>query len=114
MLLMRNKLSIDDIDYFEIHEAFAGQVLSCLKSMESAEFCSQYLGLSKPFGRIPLEKLNINGGAVAIGHPFGATGARLVTTLSNELIRSGKTFGVVAICAAGGLAGVMLLEQLAK
>lgn len=112
LILKRNGLTIADIDLFEIHEAFAAQVLSCLRSMESVEFCEKHFGDSKAFGAIPEDKLNVNGGAIAIGHPFGATGARLITTLSNELIRSDKQLGLVAICAAGGMAGAMLIERL--
>lgn len=111
MLLKRQNLTLDQIDLFEIHEAFAAQVLSCLKSMESADFNNHYFGDNKPFGKIPVEKLNVNGGAIAIGHPFGATGARLVTTMSNELIRRKARYGVIAICAAGGMAGAMLVER---
>ncbi|RZA14514.1 MAG: acetyl-CoA C-acyltransferase [Proteobacteria bacterium] len=110
-LLKRNGMGLADIDLFEIHEAFAAQVLSCLRSMESKDFCQRYFGDSKAFGSIPDEKLNVNGGALAIGHPFGATGARLVMTLSNELIRSNKNLGLIAICAAGGMAGAMLIER---
>ncbi len=110
-LLKRNRLSLQDIDLFEIHEAFAAQVLSCLRSMESPEFCARYFGDSKAFGSIPEDKLNVNGGAIAIGHPFGATGARLVMTLSNELIRRDKQLGLIAICAAGGMSGAMLIER---
>ncbi len=112
-LLKRNNLAIKDVDYFEMHEAFAAQVLSCLRMMENAEFCEKHLGLSQAFGAIPRDKLNVNGGAIAIGHPFGATGSRLVTTLANELIRSNKSLGVIAICAAGGIAGAMLIERYA-
>jgi len=112
MLLKRNGLTLDQIDLFEIHEAFAAQVLSCTKSMESKDFCQKYFGWDKPFGQIPEEKLNVNGGAIAIGHPFGATGARLVTTLSNELIRRNKNLGIIAICAAGGMAGAMIIERI--
>ena len=113
-LLIRNNLTIDDIDLFEIHEAFAAQVLSCLYSIESKEFCEKHFGLSKPFGSIPKEKLNVNGGAIAIGHPFGATGVRLLTTLSNELNRSQKHRGLIAICAAGGMAGAVIIERTAN
>jgi acetyl-CoA acetyltransferase family protein len=109
-LLMRNKLIFDDIDIFEIHEAFAAQVLSCTRSMESDSFMDQYFG-SKSFGEFPMDKLNVNGGALAIGHPFGATGSRLVTTVSNELIRRDKNLAVIAICAAGAMAGAMLIER---
>lgn len=111
LLLKRNGMSIADIDLFEIHEAFAAQVLSCMRSMESADFCKTYFGDSKAFGSIPEDKLNVNGGAIAIGHPFGATGSRLITTTSNELIRRDKNLGLIAICAAGGMAGAMLIER---
>lgn len=112
MLLKRNKLELADIDLFEIHEAFAAQVLSCLKSMESKDFNQKYFGFSQAFGSIPAEKINVNGGATAIGHPFGATGSRLVTTMSNELDRRQKRLGVIAICSAGGMAGAMLVEKI--
>ncbi len=112
LLLKRNGLSLSDIDLFEIHEAFAAQVLSCIKSMDSAAFCAEYFGASKAFGLIPENKLNLNGGALAIGHPFGATGARLVGSLANSLIRQNKNLGVIAICAQGGIAGAMLLERI--
>ncbi len=112
-LLKKNKLSLDDIDRFEIHEAFAAQVLSCLRAMESKDFCERYFGDSKAFGSVPEEKLNVNGGSIALGHPFGATGARLVTSLSNELIRSNKSLGLIAICTAGGMSGAMLIERYA-
>ena len=111
-LLKQNGLTLDDIDRFEVHEAFAAQVLSCLKSMESAEFNQKYFGENKAYGTIDRSKLNVNGGALAIGHPFGATGARLLTSLSNELIRSDSKLGVIAICAAGGMAGAMLVERI--
>ncbi len=112
LLLKRNGLTIENIDLFEIHEAFAAQVLSCVKAMGSAAFCEKNFGDSKAFGEIPGEKLNVNGGAIAIGHPFGATGARLVMTQANELKRRKAQYGVVAICAAGGMAGAMLLENI--
>jgi acetyl-CoA acyltransferase len=104
-------MKVSDIDLFEIHEAFAAQVLSCIRSMESHTFMDKYFG-EKSIGTFPVERLNVNGGAIAIGHPFGATGARLATTLSNELIRSDKQFGVIAICAAGAMAGAMLIERI--
>jgi len=112
LILRKNGLKLSDIDLFEIHEAFAAQVLSCTRSMESVEFCDKYFGESKAFGAIPEDKLNVNGGAIALGHPFGATGARLAMTLSNELIRRDKSMGLIAICAAGGMAGAMLLERI--
>jgi acetyl-CoA acyltransferase len=112
MILRRNNLTLQDIDLFEIHEAFAAQVLSCIKSMDSSAFCEQYFGDSKAFGLVPEDRLNINGGALAIGHPFGATGARLITSLSNSLCRTNKKFGVISICAQGGMAGAMILERI--
>ncbi len=111
LLLKRNNLKIQDVDRFEIHEAFASQVLSCVRSMESDDFMERYFG-TKALGKFPMDRVNVNGGAIAIGHPFGATGARLVTTLSNELIRSDKQIGVIAICAAGAMAGAMLIERM--
>lgn len=113
-ILRRNNLTILDIDRFEIHEAFAAQVLSCLRSLESAKFCEKWFGMSQAFGAIPLDKMNVNGGALAIGHPFGATGARLVTSLMNELERSAtnRGLGLIAICAAGGMAASILIEKI--
>jgi acetyl-CoA acyltransferase len=110
LILKRNGLTLKDIDRFEIHEAFAAQVLSCLRSMESDEFMDRYFG-AKALGSIPMDRLNVNGGAIAIGHPFGATGARLATSLANELKRSDKQWGLIAICAAGAQAGAMLIER---
>lgn len=111
LLLRRNKLQVSDIDRYEIHEAFAAQVLCCLKMMNDSEFNEQHLGSAQAFGEIPMDRLNVNGGAIAIGHPFGATGSRLINTLANELIRADKSLGVVGICAAGGMAGAMLIER---
>lgn len=111
-ILQRNKLTLKDIDLVEIHEAFAAQILSCQRALASADFFAEHCGNGKPCGEIPADKLNVNGGAIAIGHPFGASGARLVTTLVNELQRSDKTLGLVAICAAGGMGGAMLIERL--
>jgi acetyl-CoA acyltransferase len=111
LLLKKTGLSVKDIDRYEIHEAFAAQVLSCVRSMESDTFMDRYFG-EKSIGEFPADRLNVNGGAIAIGHPFGATGARLVTSLANELIRSDKQFGVIGICAAGAMAGAMLIERI--
>lgn len=111
-ILTKNGLTLGDIDRFEIHEAFAAQVLSCIRSMESDKFCEQYFGTSKAFGSVPFDKLNVNGGAIAIGHPFGATGSRLVNSVTNELHRSDGRYGLIAICAAGGMAASMLIERI--
>ncbi len=111
-ILQRNKLTLKDIDLVEIHEAFAAQILSCQRALASADFFAEHFGNGKPCGEIPADKLNVNGGAIAIGHPFGASGARLVMTLVNELQRRDQTLGLVAICAAGGMGGAMLIERL--
>ena len=86
-LLKQQNLSIDDIDVFEFHEAFAGQVLSNLKALASDEFAIENLGRDKALGDVPMDKLNLWGGSLSIGHPFGATGSRLITTTSNRLIK---------------------------
>lgn len=82
--------------------------------MADDKFCESYFGSTKAFGEIPEDILNVNGGAIAIGHPFGATGSRLVNSMVNELHRSGKELGVIAICAAGGMAGSMIIRALSK
>lgn len=109
-ILKRNNLTKDDIDFFEIHEAFAGQVLSCLDCMNNEKFCKEKLD-SPLFGQIPPAKINIQGGAIAIGHPFGATGARLIGNALRILKRKGGKYAVVAVCAAGGMGMAMLLES---
>ena len=108
-LLAKNNLTLADIGVFEIHEAFAGQVLSCLDSMNNETFCREKLGMPK-FGAIDEKKLNIDGGAIAIGHPFGATGARLVGRALRIAKRKNEKYAVIAICAAGGMAMAALLE----
>jgi acetyl-CoA acyltransferase len=103
-------LTLDDIDVFDIHEAFAAQVLSVLKALESDSFAKYKLKKDKAVGKIPREKMNVNGGSIAIGHPFGATGARIIGNLANELKLSKKKRALVGICAAGGLGGAAILE----
>ncbi len=112
LLLKRNGLSYGDIDFFEIHEAFAAQVLTCLKLLNDHDFHMKHFGDALHCGELPIEKINVNGGAIAIGHPFGATGVRLLTTLSNELIRTKRKLGLIAVCAAGGMASAMLVERM--
>jgi acetyl-CoA acyltransferase len=114
-LLKRNNLTLNDIGVFEIHEAFAGQVLANLAALNSATFCEEN-GLSvnngdNKIGEVPMERLNTRGGSLAIGHPFGATGMRLVTTASNRLIAEDQQYALLAACADGGLAHVCLLER---
>ncbi len=109
-LLARNNLTFADIDLFEIHEAFAAQTLATLKAWEDPEFSKERLGLSKPLGPIPREKLNVNGGSLAAGHPFAATGGRLIAGLAKELHARGGGRGLISVCAAGGLGVVALLD----
>ncbi len=109
-LLTRNKLSFQDFDYFEIHEAFAGQVLCNLKAWESAEYCKNVLGLSSPVGSIDRKKMNVVGSSVAVGHPFAATGARISGTLAKLLQSGGKKRGLISICTAGGMGVAAILE----
>ena len=111
-LLVRNSLQLSDIDRFEVHEAFSAQIISCIRSMESREFCERNFGFSKPLGSFPEDKLNVNGGSIAIGHPFGATGVRLMSTIANELRRSDLSLGIVSVCAAGGMAASVLVERI--
>ncbi|KAF4316682.1 hypothetical protein JM18_008249 [Phytophthora kernoviae] len=110
-ILAKNKLKLEDIDYFEIHEAFAGQVLANLNALSEAKYCKELFGLDKPVGRVPSEKLNTWGGSLSLGHPFGATGSRLVNTASNKLQKEGGKYALLAACADSGLAYVGLIEK---
>ena len=110
-MLARANLRFSDIDFFDIHEAFAGQVLCTLKAWESAEFCQNKLHLQNPMGSIPREKLNVKGGSVALGHPFGATGTRIVATMAKALDEKGQGRALISICAGGGMGTVALLEK---
>lgn len=110
-MLIRNNLTIDDIEYWEINEAFAATVLACIKAWKSHDFCREHLRLSSAFGELDETRLNIDGGAVAIGHPVGASGARIVLHLLNVLKRKNAKRGVATICVGGGQGGAMLLER---
>jgi len=110
-VLEKAGLTKDDIDVFEYHEAFAGQVLANLAAMNSEFFCKDQMGLKEKVGEIPMEKINTWGGSLSIGHPFGATGVRLITTTANRLIKEDKQFGLLAACAAGGLGHSMVMER---
>jgi acetyl-CoA C-acetyltransferase len=109
-VLQRNKLSLQDIDYWEINEAFAGQVLGCLAAWESDEYCRDELGLEKSLGSIDQARLNIDGGAVSQGHPVGASGARIVLHVLNVLKRKSLKRGIATLCIGGGQGGACLLE----
>jgi acetyl-CoA acetyltransferase family protein len=109
-LLRKTDLTLQDIDLFEINEAFSGQVLGCLAAAKSAAFAKKHWGDAQALGEISPVRLNVNGGAVALGHPVGATGARLVLTLLRELKRRGKKRGIAALCIGGGQGAALLLE----
>ena len=108
--LKRAGLTLKDIDLVEMHEAFAAQVLSNLQGLESKSWAER-AGFSAPVGVVDRTRLNVMGGSVSIGHPFGATGARITTTLVNELARRGGQFGLMTVCAAGGLGFAMVVER---
>ena len=109
-LLKKAGLSLQDFDFYEIHEAFAAQVLCTLKAWESEEFCAKKLGLSRPLGSIDRSKLNVKGSSVATGHPFAATGARIIATLAKILQQNGGGRGLISICAAGGQGVTAIVE----
>ncbi len=111
-LLQRHGLGLNDLDAWEINEAFAAQVLACIRAWASDEFCRDELGLPGPLGVLDEAKLNVDGGAIAIGHPVGASGARIVLHLLNVLERTGGKRGIAAICIGGGQGGAMLVERL--
>lgn len=113
-LLKRYNLHLNDIDFWEINEAFAAQVLGCLAAWESEEYCREHLGLDKAFGRIDPARLNVDGGAIALGHPVGASGARIVLRLVNILKRKNAKRGVATICIGGGQGGAMLIENVSE
>ena len=109
-LLARNGLSLQDFDFYEIHEAFASTVLATLKAWESPEFCKDKLGLDAPLGSIDRSKLNVNGSSLAAGHPFAATGGRIIAQLAKQLHEKGSGRGLISVCAAGGQGVVAILE----
>ncbi|HET6546740.1 MAG TPA: acetyl-CoA C-acetyltransferase [Rhodanobacteraceae bacterium] len=104
-------LSLQDFDFYEIHEAFAAQVLCTLRAWESADYCKRRLGRDRPLGSIDRAKLNVNGSSLATGHPFAATGARLVATLAKLLEDKGSGRGLISICTAGGMGVTAILER---
>jgi acetyl-CoA acyltransferase len=108
--LQRAGLTLADVDLVEMHEAFASQVLSNLQGFASQEWAER-AGFARPVGEVDPERLNVMGGSIAIGHPFGATGARVLTTLLQELGRRGGQFGMLSVCAAGGMGHVMVVER---
>jgi acetyl-CoA C-acetyltransferase len=113
-LLARNGLSLQDFDFYEIHEAFASQVLCTLKAWEDESFCRDRLGLERPLGAVDRAKLNVRGGSLGAGHPFGATGGRIVANLAKMLSEQSSGRGLISICAAGGLGVTAIMEAAEK
>ncbi|MEU4343010.1 acetyl-CoA C-acyltransferase [Nocardia sp. NPDC023852] len=105
-------MSLRDIDVIDIHEAFAAQTLSVLSALASDEWAKTRLDRDTAVGAVDIDKLNVHGGSVALGHPFGATGARMVTTMANEMARTGKSTALLGICAAGGIGASAVLERM--
>ncbi|HEY7903452.1 MAG TPA: acetyl-CoA C-acetyltransferase [Casimicrobiaceae bacterium] len=110
-ILVRHGLALNDLDAWEINEAFAAQVLGCLRAWQSDDYCRDALGLPHALGALDEAKLNVDGGAIALGHPVGASGTRIVLHLLNVLERTGGRRGIAAICIGGGLGGAMLVER---
>ena len=110
-LLTRNKVTFADFDLFELHEAFAGQVLCNMKAWEDETYCKNVLGLKSPIGSIDRKKLNTVGSSLALGHPFAATGARIVGTLAKLIATSGNKRGLISICTAGGMGIAAIVES---
>jgi acetyl-CoA C-acetyltransferase len=110
-LLGRNNLTLLDFDFYEIHEAFAGQVLCTLKAWEDADYCKKVLGRDKPMGRIDRTKMNVKGGSLALGHPFAATGGRIIATAAKILKEKGQGRILISICTAGGMGVAAIIER---
>jgi acetyl-CoA C-acetyltransferase len=110
-MLARQGLTLQDFDFYEIHEAFAAQVLCTLRAWESADYCKTRLGLDAPLGSIDPARLNVHGSSLAVGHPFAATGARIIATLAKLLEQKGHGRGLISICTAGGMGVTAILER---
>lgn len=113
-ILQRHNLSLNEIDYWEINEAFAGQVLGCIAAWESTEYCRQYLGLDHALGTLDQTRLNVDGGAIALGHPVGTSGTRIVMHLLHVLKRHQAHYGIATLCIGGGQGGAMLIENISE
>jgi acetyl-CoA C-acetyltransferase len=111
-ILKRHKLGLNDLDKWEINEAFAAQVLGCLAAWNDERYCREELGLESAMGLMDEDRLNVDGGAIALGHPVGASGARIVLHLLKTLKRTNGRRGIACICIGGGLGGAMLVEAL--
>ena len=109
--MQRRNLKLDSVDYWEINEAFAGQVLACIEAWKDKDYCQSELGFSQAVGEIDQDKLNVDGGGVSIGHPVGASGARIVLHLLQTLRRNDKYRGIASLCIGGGQGGAILVER---
>ena len=109
--LAKAQVKLTEIEVFEINEAFAAQVIACLEAAKSAKFCRDELGLDRPLGEIPEERLNVHGGAIALGHPVGVSGARLLLTTLHEMRRRGARLGLASLCVGGGQGAAFVLER---
>src|SRR5690625_4856359 len=110
-LLTATGLTLQDFDFYEIHEAFAAQTLCTLKAWEDPVFCRETLGLDDALGSIDRSRLNVNGGSLAFGHPFAATGARILGSLAAMLAAKGNGRGLISVCTAGGMGVAAILER---
>jgi len=109
-MLKQANLSLQNFDFYEIHEAFAAQTIATLKAWQSEEFCRTKLGRNQPMGPIDLSRLNMKGGSIAIGHPFAATGARIIATMAKMLSEKGSGRGLISVCTAGGMGVSAIME----
>jgi acetyl-CoA C-acetyltransferase len=109
-MLREANLRLQDFDFYEIHEAFAAQTIATLKAWQSEKFCRDRLGRNEPMGPIDLSKLNVKGGSIAMGHPFAATGARIVGTMAKLLAEKGSGRGLISVCTAGGMGVTAIME----
>ncbi len=110
-MLREAELTLQDFDFYEIHEAFAAQVLCTLEALKSKKYCKDRLGLSKPLGEIDPSKLNVNGSSLALGHPFAATGTRILATAAKLLEEKGSGRALISVCTAGGMGVTAILER---
>ena len=113
-ILKKARLRLQDFDFYEIHEAFAAQTIATLKAWQSEQFCRARLNRNNPLGSIELAKLNVKGGSIALGHPFAATGARVVATMAKLLHEKGSGRGLVSVCTAGGMGIAAIMEAAEK
>ena len=109
-MLRDANLRLQDFDFYEIHEAFAAQTIATLMAWQSEKFCRERLGRNEAMGPIELSKLNVKGGSIAIGHPFAATGARIIGTMAKLLAQKGSGRGLISVCTAGGMGVTAILE----